>query len=119
MNATVAKCDQSTLAATVAGEDIVRGDFVTVLDETYDMPTSCWLGSDPSLSDNNVVKVNMIPQDAGTPRKVTGVCLPFVYTKTIYGGLDTLDTRRQRLVRLDYRCARQVWKKARKQFKND
>jgi hypothetical protein len=101
---------QPTLAATVCAEDIACGDYVALLNETVDVPTYLWDGYTASLSPHELVRLKLIPHDAGQPLKVIAVCLPFVYAKTPSGALTTIDTRRIQLVRLDRRCAKLVCK---------
>lgn len=97
-------------AATVAGEDLARGDYVSFLNETVDLPSFFWDGCGAGLSPHELVRLKLIPCDAGQPLKVIAVCLPFVYAKAPRGETATIDTRRTQLVRLDRRCAKVVWK---------
>lgn len=100
----------TTLAATVAGEDIVCGDFIAVISEIAELPSYLWDGCAIALPPDEPIRLRILPRDGGVPRKVIGVCLPFVYAKEPGGSVVTLDVRRHQLTRLDRRCAREVWK---------
>ncbi|QDS88377.1 hypothetical protein EC9_25670 [Rosistilla ulvae] len=101
---------RTTVAARIAGEDICCGDYVTVLNEQLELPSYLWSCSATSLPPDELVRIRYMPQEAGHPLKVIGVCLPFVYAKNDRAAVVTIDTRRQQLVRLDRKCARNVWK---------
>jgi hypothetical protein len=102
--------DEPTLAATVSGEDIACGDYVSVLSETVDVPSYLWDSCGATLSPHELVRLKLIPRSAGMPHKVIAICLPFVYAKVPQGKTVTLDTRRVQLVRLDHHCAKVAWK---------
>ena len=97
----------TTVAATVAGEDIHCGDFVTLHSATFEVPSYLWDHS--LLPPSELVRLKMIPDGAGTPLKVFAICLPFVYAKDTSGAIKTLDLRREQVVRLQEGCAQQVW----------
>lgn len=99
----------TTVAASLAPEDVACGDFVGVLRTTFELPTYMWDAAQALLPVDEVVRLPMIPADAGVPFKVFAVCLPFVYAKTAAGELRTLDVRREQIVRLDRDCAKAVW----------
>lgn len=99
----------TTVAARVAGEDISCGDFVTVLNETIELPSFLWSCSAVSLPPEEPVRIRYAADDAGWPRQVIGICLPFIYVKTHIGVVMPIDTRQRQLVRLDEACARNVW----------
>ncbi len=100
-------------AATVAGEDLACGDYVALLNETIDCPSFLWNACDASLSPYELVRLKMIPSNAGHPLRVIAICLPFVYAKTPGGETATIDTRRTQLVRLDRKCAKVIWRELR------
>ena len=100
----------TTVSARVAGEDIKRGDYVTVLSEILELPSFLWGCSNTTLPADEPVRSRYLPRDAGQPFKVIAVCLPFVYAKCPQGKLITFDTRRQQLVRLDAKTGRSLWK---------
>ncbi|MCM2374113.1 hypothetical protein [Aporhodopirellula aestuarii] len=101
----------TTVAARIAGEDITRGDFVTVFHEMVELPSFMWSCSPISLAPDEPVQFRYMPSNAGVPLKVLEVCLPFVYVKNCRGDVVTIDTRRRQLVLLDHRCGKKVWKK--------
>lgn len=101
---------EPSAAATVAGEDIALGDYVSLLSRTVEVPSYMWDSCAASLSPHEMVRLRLIPEEAGQPLKVIAICLPFVYAKTPQGAVVTLDTRQMQLVRLERRCARVVWK---------
>ncbi len=100
---------ETTVAATVAGEDVNCGDFVALLSTIYELPSYFWDSCDVALIPNELVRLRMIPSEAGVPLKVIAICLPFVYAKTSCGEVKTLDLRRTQIVRLDRASAKQVW----------
>ena len=69
----------TTVAATVAGEDIHFGDYVTCSSATCEVPSYMW--DQAMLPAAELVRLKVIPSDAGVPLKVFAVCLPFVYAK--------------------------------------
>jgi hypothetical protein len=104
---------EPTVAASVAGEDVNCGDYVAVLSYVYELPTYLWSSCSDFLPADEIVRLRMIPDDAGVPLKVLAICLPFVYALTSSGEMKTLDLRRQRIARLDRASAKQVWKQLR------
>lgn len=109
MNLSTEVESETTVAARIAGEDIARGDFVTVLNETIEVASFLWTCSAVSLPPEEPVRIRYAASDAGWPRQVIGVCLPFIYVKTPRGVVKTIDIRLQQLVRLDRACAQIVW----------
>ena len=107
----------TTVATRIAGEDISKGDYVSVLTEIAELPSYHWNYSEVGVSPNELVRFQYIPCDAGQPYKVVAVCLPFVYTKRPSGNMVTLDTRQIQMVRLDRDSCRVVWKRMRKALK--
>jgi hypothetical protein len=97
----------TTVAATIAGEDIHCGDFVTLLNAIFEVPSYQW--DQAMLPPTELVRLKLIPCDAGVPLKVFAVCLPFIYAKDSKGEIKTLDLRREQLVRLSGDCAEKVW----------
>lgn len=104
----------TTVAARIAGEDIAKGDYVTILSEIIELPSFLWSCSSVSLPIDEPVRTRYLPRAAGEPHKVVTVCLPFVYAKRPRGNLIAFDTRQQQLVRLDRRNGRSLWKQLRK-----
>jgi hypothetical protein len=109
---TVSQLEPSA-AATVAGEDLACGDYVALLNETVDLPSFLWDACGASLSPHELVRLKLIPDNAGHPLRVIAVCLPFIYARAPSGETATIDTRRTQLVRLDRKCAKVIWKKLR------
>ena len=107
----------TTVAARIAGEDIAKGDYVTILSEIIELPSYLWDCSGISQPIDELVRLRYLPRAAGEPHKVVAVCLPFVYTKRPKGGTKTFDTRQNQLVRLDPDSGRTVWKRLRKSLK--
>ncbi len=99
------------MAATVAGEDIRRGDFLALLNVVSEWPTFFW----DSTPTEDVMRLKIIPTDAGIPHKVRAVCLPFVYVKPPNGTMRTIDLRMAQVVRLDQTVARRVWRRLKEQ----
>lgn len=100
---------ETTLVASIAGEDIQCGDFVTIAHETVEFASFLWCDA-VTRSPEEPVRVRFIPSDAGLPYKVIGVCLPFVYTKNARDIVETFDLRQCQLVRLNKECAETIWK---------
>jgi hypothetical protein len=97
----------TTVATTVAGEDVHCGDYVTLHSTTCEVPSYMW--DQAMLPSTELVRLKVIPGEAGTPLKVFAVCLPFIYAKSAAGDVRTLDLRRQQIVRLDRAAAKVVW----------
>ena len=108
-----------TAAATVAGEDLACGDYVSLLNETVDFPSFLWDSCGATLSPYELVRLKVIPITAGRPLKVIAICLPFVYAKMPGGEMSTIDTRRTQLVRLNRKCARVIWKELQSNAKQE
>jgi hypothetical protein len=108
----------TTVAARIAGEDSQRGDYITVLNETFEIPSFLWYCTSSTLPPDEPERSRYMSREAGQPLKVIAVCLPFVYAKRPTGNLYTFDTRRHQLVRLAPECGRSVWKAMRKLLKS-
>lgn len=117
MKSTTEKEFQTTVVARLSGEDIQKGDFITVSTEMMEMPSFFWCCSDTALPVDEPVRLRFVPEAAGQPFKVVAVCLPFVYAKNSSGKLTTFDVRQQQLVRLDRSCARKIWKRLKASLK--
>lgn len=104
---------ETTVAATVSGEDVNCGDYVALLSTIYELPTYLWNSCSDFLPADEVIRLKLIPDEAGAPWKVFAICLPFVYALTATGEMKTLDLRRQQIVRLDRGSAKQIWKQLR------
>lgn len=112
MRAKVAQ--ESTLAASVAGEDLRIGEYVAVLNEIHEFPSFFWGCDATTLSPHEVVRLRCAARDAGMPLRVEAVCLPFVLLRTPTGECRTLDVRMAQLVRLDEGYAKLVRKQLRR-----
>lgn len=101
---------ESYLARSLAGEDLRCGDFVGILHETLEVPSYHWSCDGQLLPPDELIRLVYRPTAGGTPLKVKAICLPFVFVKHPSGQHQTLDIRRQQLVRLTKSYARLVWK---------
>ncbi len=101
------------LAALVAHEDLCIGDFVAVLNEIVELPSFLWFDALPTAAEE-LVRVRFCASEGGMPLKIKAICLPFVYVKSATGIQETLDVRRNQLVRLNKRYAKSVWNGFRK-----
>jgi hypothetical protein len=108
---------ETRVVATVSGEDLACGDFVAPLNEVVGVPSYLWDGYAASLPPQELVRLTLIPSEAGQPHKVIAICLPFVYARAPGGETVTMDTRRLQIVRLDRKCAKVVWKRLRAKSK--
>lgn len=104
----------TTVAARIAGEDIAKGDYVTILSEIIELPSYLWSCSGISHPIDEPVRTRYLPREIGEPHKVVAVCLPFVYARRPKGQLSAFDIRQQQLVRLDRDNGRSLWKEMRK-----
>lgn len=100
----------TNVASRVAGEDIQKGDFITVLNELLEFPSYLWCGSGAPLSADEPVRIRYLPSNAGLPYRVFAVCLPFVYARAAKGGVETFDVRQHQLARLDAESGFSIWK---------
>ncbi len=99
----------SSIAASIAPEDLRRGDFVAVLSEVVELPSFLWTDTLSSCRDE-LVRVRRLPTEGRAPLKVKAICLPFVFVKSPSGQFRTIDVRLARLVRLEKSYAKTVWK---------
>ena len=100
---------KTSLAKSLAPEDVRVGDFVAPLHETFDCPSFLWCG-DSALEDRaETVPIRFVPLQSSAPLKVKAVCLPYVLVKHPARGSFTLDIRTYQLARLDRNYARQAW----------
>ncbi len=113
MKTDVSTTGDTTLAASVAPEDLKCGDFVAVLNEVIEYPSFFWFDLDATKRDE-LVRIRSIPSGSGMPLKVKAICLPFVFVKPPVGQCETIDIRRVQLVRLNERYGKTVWKDHRK-----
>ena len=108
--------NRTSLAATVAPEDLRCGDYVALLNEIFEFPA--FLCSDSAFAEHGeTIRIQLQASDAGKPLKVKAICLPFVFVKTASRKRQTIDVRQAQLVRLDRQYGRKVWKKMRRKSK--
>jgi hypothetical protein len=101
--------ESSSIAATVAPEDLRRGDFVAVLSEIVELPSFLWTETIPS-GRGELVRVRRLPTEDRAPLKVKAICLAFIFVKLPSGQFQTIDVRLVSLVRLEKCYAKTVWK---------
>ena len=114
MDAELAIDDTLTVAATVGPEDLRRGDYVAILNQTFEAPTFLWCGDAATVTREEPVRMRYRTREGGLPLKVKAVCLPFVFLKTHEGRYRSIDLRQVELVRLDRGYAELIWKKLKK-----
>ncbi|GAB5403221.1 MAG: hypothetical protein Aurels2KO_14520 [Aureliella sp.] len=94
----------TSLAASLAPEDVKIGDFIAPLTRTYELPSYLW----NDAYTTHVVRLQMTAHDAGCPMKVKAVCLPFVHVSLGKKKRQIIDVRTTQIARVDERYARQV-----------
>lgn len=103
----------TTLAKTLAPEDLRCGDFVTILTKSAEFPSFFWDCTPHYNNDSEVISISFRPEEAGEPLKVTEICLPFVLVKTHKGKVSVIDIRASSLVKLSNAYAKKFCKLAR------
>ena len=98
------------LARSVGPEDLRRGAYVALLNETYEFPSFLWCCDSPALAIDETVRVRFRPLRPGYPLRVVEICLPFVLVDQPQGGRFSLDVRQCQLVVLKKRFAKSAWK---------
>lgn len=106
-------------AQPVAPDDLRPGDIVVVADT--DSPQIPPLDAAPFANGDAVraVRVTYIPPDAGTPRRVLDVHLPFVYVREPCGYADTIDLRVTRVMKLRGKAGRRLFVRMHPDFARD
>ncbi len=99
-----------TLATSIAGEDVYEGDFVTVTQRTIEVPSYLWDSGDSWLRTEQLVRLRLIPQDAGIPLKVIAICLPFVYARRPNSTIQVVDLRREEVSKLEADRGKRIWR---------
>lgn len=107
----------TSLAKTLAPEDVRCGDFVTPLYVVSEWPSWYWDDDDALHPRDELVRIRSVPCDEATPLEVVSVCLPFVLVKTPEREGKVLDIRRMRLARLDHSFAKQARRELKKREK--
>lgn len=86
-----AMSDKSTLARSIAPEDIKIGTYVMTLHRCYQIPMSkCSVIGDPEIV---IIPVIMRPFFTELPSKVVQVCLPYIVVERENRKTDIIDTR--------------------------
>jgi hypothetical protein len=109
-----AAAPETSLAATVAAEDLRAGQDVAVLNETFEFPSFLWNCDGSTTSRQDVVRIQCAARDSGTPLRIRAVCLPFVFVTDPNGARRVIDIRLAQLVRLDAAYSRLVRKQLRR-----
>lgn len=104
----------STLAKTLAPEEIRCGDFVTPLEEITEWPSFFWSADDSLVPREEPVRIRFAAPAGGVPFKVLSLCLPFVLVRHPRGERQTIDVRNCRLAKLDRVYAKAAWKACKK-----
>ena len=94
----------STVARTLPPEDIAPGDYVAIATRTGQYLDDEGTTGVPTRL--RMLRFAYIPCDAGTPRRVVAVCLPFVTTRLPSGKHEVIDLRLADLFRLDRKAAK-------------
>ncbi len=94
----------TSLAASLAPEDVKLGDFIATLTRTYEVPSYLW----NDAYNTEIVRLQITAHDAGRPAKVKAICLPFIYVSTGKKKRQIIDVRTTGIVRVDKRYARRV-----------
>ncbi len=94
----------TSLAASLAPEDVKIGDFIAPLTRTYELPSYLW----NDAYTNEIVRLQITAHDAGRPMKVKAICLPFVYVSLRKKKRQIIDVRTTQIARVDKHYARQV-----------
>ncbi|MEM8865443.1 MAG: hypothetical protein AAGF31_07835 [Planctomycetota bacterium] len=110
MHALAKSSPESSLARTVAPEDIARGDYVAILSVEHEYPLLVWLCDPPLTQQDEVVCIRQRTDLCRDPLKVCDICLPFVSVKRPSGERATLDVRSCELARLDPGYGKRVWR---------
>jgi hypothetical protein len=100
----------STLAKTLAPEEVRAGDYVTLLHEYTEMPSYYWSNDSALMAPDELVRVRCLPSAGGTPLRVRSICLPYLLVRHPNGEERPLDIRRFRLARLTQHYAARAWK---------
>ncbi len=92
----------------------MRGQFVTVLDEVWEVPSFYWCTDETTLPREQPVRVRFLPAAGGVPMQVKRVCLPFVLVQEADKEQRSIDVRRCRLAQLGKAYAKVAWRAFRK-----
>lgn len=98
---------QTSLIQRVAPEDIRVGDTIAVTYTRYQLVPG---NLDADVCGKQVEPITIVarPSDAGEPKEVLAVCLPFVMVKCLaYGTREAIDTRSHFVARVDKAAVRE------------
>ena len=109
MSKTISVASRVNAAQRVAPEDLRRGDIVVVADTDSPQVPPLDGGSWADRGAVRAVPVTYIPPDAGTPRRVLDVHLPFVFVREPCGYADTIDLRTTRVMKLRDKAGRRLF----------
>ena len=98
------------IAKQLAPEDIQVGDYVALLEITYQYPSFSWDADPVTLPPHEPICIKWESHAGGFPSKVKAVCLPFVLLRSATGEIFSLDVRHARLARVDCKYARVAWR---------
>ena len=96
----------TSVARTLAPEDVRAGIDIAVLTETVELIPFCLVES-PSGTPP-LRRYELLATPIGVPLRVRAVCVPFVLVETPRGKRRTLDLRRTRVAELDEAYAREA-----------
>ena len=105
----------TALAKVLAPEEICIGDYVSLLNMSWELPSYMWCADANLLSPHELVRLEIKPRTSGIPMKVKSVCLPFVLAKFPAGEKRAIDIRCYRLAKLNRAYAKAAWKAYKKQ----
>ena len=97
MNLRLPENECSSIAVSIAPEDLRRGDFVAVLSEIIELPSFLWRETLSGCRDE-LVRLRRLPTENRAPLKVKAICLPFVFVKSPNSEYHTIDVRLTRLM---------------------
>lgn len=116
---TAATLSQSSVTATrrVAADDVRPGMWLTVSRDVCELPSFFWGCETPAEEQAIPVRWEFTPRDSGSPLRVRGVCLPYVFVEDIKGTTRTIDLRQTEVTQLHKEYVDVVRKFARKKKK--
>ena len=105
----------STLAKSLAPEEIRTGDYVSLLHTVCDFPAIVWCNDTSLVEQEKLIRLPLLPwENVGLPLQVLSVCLPFVLVKQPCGKQYSIDIRQHQLAKL----SKSYVKTARKAFQS-
>jgi hypothetical protein len=107
------KTNGPIVARPLGPEDLRADDYVCVMHVLKEYLPFFLLMED-SWKEPKPVRLQWLPEDAGTPLRVVEVCVPFVLVEQVDGSHRTLDLRRHKLARVSGRFGNRAFKRLRK-----